>query len=480
MSLDIPTLSQLRKTHPAWRLLMADHAPLIAGFLHRVFIVPNVRVIPEGDLISRLEDDLFKLRETEGAGSFPRSAVEYLDEWARNDKGWLRKYYPPDSDEAHYDLTPAVEKALGWLEGLTQRMFVGTESRLMTIFELLRQMVAGVETDAETRIRELEQRRDEINRQIERIRTGDLEVLDETSLKDRFQQVSSTARELLGDFREVEHNFRQLDRNVREQIATWDGRKGDLLERIFGERDAIADSDQGKSFRAFWDFLMAPARQEELSLLLEKVFAMEAVISMQADVRLKRIHYDWLEAGEHTQRTVAKLSQQLRRYLDDQVYLENRRIIQLLQGIELSALAVREQGPAGPFMYIDEPAPEVNLPLERPLYVMPIKSVVLSGVEAGDGADINLDMLYGQMNIDRTQLQANIRKMLQTRSQVTLLEITREHPLKHGLAELISYFTIAGADPRTVFDETETDSLSWSSAPDQIHGARVPRVIFNR
>jgi hypothetical protein len=188
MSLDFSTLSLLRKTHPAWRLLIADHAPLIAGFLHRVFIVPNVRVIPEGDLISRLEDDLFRLRETEGVGSFPRSAVEYLDEWARNDKGWLRKYYPPDSDEAHYDLTPAVEKALGWLEGLTQRMFVGTESRLMTIFELLRQMVAGVETDAETRIRELEQRRDEIDRQIERIRTGDLEVLDETSLKDRFQQ----------------------------------------------------------------------------------------------------------------------------------------------------------------------------------------------------------------------------------------------------------------------------------------------------
>jgi hypothetical protein len=33
---------------------------------------------------------------------------------------------------------------------------------------------------------------------------------------------------------------------------------------------------------------------------------------------LKRVHYDWLEAGEHTQRTVALLSQELRRFLDDQ------------------------------------------------------------------------------------------------------------------------------------------------------------------
>ena len=50
------------------------------------------------------------------------------------------------------------------------------------------------------------------------------------------------------------------------------GRKGLLLERIFGERDAIADSDQGRSFRAFWDFLMAPVQQEELSDLLDHVF----------------------------------------------------------------------------------------------------------------------------------------------------------------------------------------------------------------
>jgi hypothetical protein len=64
----------------------------------------------------------------------------------------------------------------------------------------------------------------------------------------------ATARELLSDFREVEQNFRNLDRSVRERIALWDGGKGALLETIIGERDAIADSDQGKSFRAFWDF----------------------------------------------------------------------------------------------------------------------------------------------------------------------------------------------------------------------------------
>ena len=273
MSLDYFTLDRLRRQHPAWRLLAADHAPLIAAFLQRAFIEPNERQLSRAELAARLEDLLYQLRETLGEQAFPKRAGDYLDDWARDDKGWLRKFYPPDSDEPHYDLTPATEKAIAWLDSLAGRAFVGTESRLLTVFELLRQMVEGAETDPAARIAELEKRKAAIDAEIARIEAGDLEVLDETALKDRFQQLGATARELLSDFREVEQNFRDLDHSVRERIALWDGAKGELLEQFFGERDAIADSDQGRSFRAFWDFLMSPSRQEELGELLEGVLA---------------------------------------------------------------------------------------------------------------------------------------------------------------------------------------------------------------
>jgi hypothetical protein len=38
MALDYATLELLRQNHPAWRLLRANHAPLVTSFLHRVFI----------------------------------------------------------------------------------------------------------------------------------------------------------------------------------------------------------------------------------------------------------------------------------------------------------------------------------------------------------------------------------------------------------------------------------------------------------
>jgi transposase InsO family protein len=48
--------ADVRDRHPAWRLLASPHAPLVASFLHRVFVAPNVRVMSEADLAEALED----------------------------------------------------------------------------------------------------------------------------------------------------------------------------------------------------------------------------------------------------------------------------------------------------------------------------------------------------------------------------------------------------------------------------------------
>ena len=283
MSIDFDTLEALRRQHPAWRLLQADSAALVASFLHRVFVLPNRRVIHQAELASALDDTLYAVREQRGPASYPKPALEYLNDWAANDKAWLRKFYPPGSDEPHFDLTPATEKALAWLGALSERSFVGTESRLLTLFELLRQMSEGSETDPEVRVQELQRRRDAIDAEIERVRAGDVPLLGDTALKERFTQFATLARELLADFREVEHNFRGLDRRVRERIALWDGSKGALLQDILGERDLIDESDQGRSFRAFWDFLMSRDRQDELSALLDRVLQLEPVAGLAPD-----------------------------------------------------------------------------------------------------------------------------------------------------------------------------------------------------
>jgi hypothetical protein len=255
MSLDYETLDLLRQNHPAWRLLRSDNAPFVIAFLQRAFLTTNKRIIAQADLAEVLEDEIFGLRARLWPLAYPKAPNDYLNDWADPSRGWLRIFYPAGSDEPHFDLTPPTEKAIAWLATLGARSFVGTESRLLTLFELLKQMSEGSEADPEARIAALRLRRDEINAEIARIAGGDVPLLDDTAIKDRFQQVTQLARDLLTDFREVEQNFRGLDRSVRERIALWNGAKGDLLQEIMGARDAIAESDQGRSFSAFWDFL---------------------------------------------------------------------------------------------------------------------------------------------------------------------------------------------------------------------------------
>ena len=215
-------------------------------------------------------------------------------------------------------------------------------------------------------------------------------------------------------------------RPVRERVATWEGGKGTLLEEIFLQRDAIAGSDQGKSFRAFWDFLMSPARQEEFSALLQAVFALNEVKELAPDRRLMRIHYDWLQAGEVAQRTVARLSEQLRRYLDDQAWLENRRIMQLIRNVEKSALAVRDNAPAEIFMELNEPAPTIDLAMERPLFAPPFKPRFTGEAVADGDQALAADALFDQVFVDKTRLMAQIRWALQTRHQISLADLVEQ------------------------------------------------------
>jgi len=470
-------LDVLRKDHPAWRLLRAENAPFILGFLGRVFIEDNVRSIAATELVSRLDDELYALNRRLGDGTFPKQAKAYLDDWSASGVGWLRKYYPPNSDEAHYDATPAVEKAYAWATGLREREFVGTESRLNTVFDLLRQIAFGTETDPEARLVELRRRRLEIDIEIAAVEAGDMPILEPAAQRDRYQQFASTAWSLLADFREVEDNFRRLDRKLRAKITAWDGSKGDLLDEVLGDRNSITTSDQGRTFQAFFDFLLSPDRQVEFVELLGRVHTLDGI--GEPDQRLLRVHHSWLDAGERAQATVRLLSEQLRRFLDDQVWLENRRVMDILREIEATAVALRDIQDPDVTCFVDGTAPTIVLPMERPLY-RPVDKVPLESdgiVEADE--DLDPTALFEQVFVDRERLRGTLQRELTSRSQVGLAEVIERNPIEQGLAELIAYLSLDDTEFQVVFDESAHEHIEWSEE-DRTRRARVPRVTYAR
>lgn len=478
--MDYYAINALRESHAGWSLLRAQNAPLAVSFFMAAFTGPNQRNLGRQQLIDSLDDVLFGLRDTYGEDKFPRQASEYLDDWAAPERAWLRKYYIQGQDEPRYDLTPAAEDVVRWLESQRGRDFVATQSRLTSIFAVLERLVQQSETDPEVRLKELQNQRDGIDAEMQRIREGNVRVMTAPEALDHFQQLTALAKDLLSDFREVEQNFRKLDRQVREQIATWDGTQGELLESIFDNQQDISSSLQGRTFQGFWDYLMSPESRRKLQDLLQRATRIEALAHTENLHAVANLHQDWLPAVEQTQGTVRQLSQQMRRLLDDKVFLENKRIMHLIRSVESGALATREQPPSGDFMTIAAPSVDITLPFERPLYQPSRRVMVDDAVLTADDADVDAGALFSQFHVDKERLKANVDAVLAEADQTTLAEITAAYPVSQGLAEIVAYYQLATESDWASINPDTLQQVSWQLPDGSIREATLEQIIFGR
>ena len=233
--------------HKAVKLLRKNHAPLIIAFLWSAFKEAHRQAYGSRELSTLLSDFLFSANEEEAL--YPREPRAYLEEWTQ--EGFLRQFYENNEEEATFELTPAAERALLWITDLDKGEFVGAESRLLQVFQLLRALVLGSTQDKEARLEQLLRQREEIDQEILAIDNDELSRLDPTRIRERFSLIEETASKLLSDFRQIEDNFRQLNARAREEQINKQGSRGEVLDEIFSAQDAIMETDQGKTFNAF-------------------------------------------------------------------------------------------------------------------------------------------------------------------------------------------------------------------------------------
>ena len=170
----------------------------------------------------------------------------------------------------------------------------------------------------------------------------------------------------------------------------------------------------------------------------------------------------------------------------DRAWLENRRIMDILRGIETKALVLRDAPPPGSVMEIETASADVELPMERPLFVPALRPIIANvAIETGE-ADLDPSALYTQIVVDRARLAGHIRRCLQDRPQVTLAELAASQPLTHGLAELVAYLQLSAeiGSFRAAIDETLSDTIEWQANDANgtaiLKRATMPRVIFTK
>ena len=464
--------------HPSAGLFRKNQAAFILAFLHAAFKQTGLVQVENEVLQARLSDWIEKHRASEEfeAG---RAARDYLEEWCSEKCGWLRRTLPPVTEVPVFELTAATEKALLWMEDLRGSSFVGTESRMESIFGQIDALLTESSGDIEQRLSALWERLRQTESEISQIeRTGEVRVLDSRQVRERFLRLIEEARTLMSEFRQVEENFREVARVVVERQADQAETRGKIVGGVLDSHDELRGSPQGQSFYGFVRLLMDPERREKFE---EQAARIQQLPQLEPEDRenqlllrlLPTLRMEQDKVGDSTRR----LASNLRRALETSQLAERRRIRELIGEVQQLALRVKDRPPQQTLLEIPEMLP-VWQGMSRPLW-NPAKSLKSEGLWNGEDQEIDaetLSALGGLAHMSLKKLQEQIEASFGMDTWVSLRSVLRKFPPVHGLLEVLGYLVIAARHP-------DRHSLPWDRMETfEIDGSRwrIPAVSFGR
>lgn len=460
-------------------LFKKDNASLIITFLYQSFKVKNKSSYLSNDLISHLSDYLFKINNENKEAikdRFPMEAKVYLENWAK--EGFLRQSYI--KEDAVFELTPATEKALNWLGELNKQEHVGAESRLLQIFNLLKELSIKSSDDINLRKEALVKEKDKIELELKRIDNGEFEKYDERIIKEKFTLLEEAVGKLLSDFRQIEENFRGLNTKAREDQIKKNLTKGKFLKALFMDQDLIMNTPQGISFEAFYEFLMNPGKQEELDSLIDKILSLEELKHLKNNNQIEMLKENLVDSGDKVNKTTRALSEQLRKFLDTTSFQESRRVLEIINEIEVISLSIKNTPPQEKdFLLIDD-KPKLAFPMEFELFSEDRKIKFNGGNVEVANETFEVNALFMQQYVDPEILKERIELLLKNKKQITLKEIVDEIPIEKGLAEIIAYFSLASTrekNLKAVINEETKDIIPYLINNKRFE-IEIPQTIF--
>ncbi len=484
--MDFNTISVLHKTDPALVALRKDWIPLGISFLHLAFKRKHEVTLPQDIFREQLDvyiDNINAMMSSDN--QFRHNADYYIDRWSREDD--LIRIRPRD-DGYIIQLSPHGERLIGWFEEMQRRSMVGTESRLLNILAMLDDVVTQSTEDVEARLQQLYERREQIEAEIAHIEeTQHVDSLSDVQIRERLDHISNMAGQLLRDFSLVEERFREMARTIQQAQLNPDLRRGEILSTALDADEQLEISDEGQSFRAFYELLTHPDQRDKFDSLVTRVFEMPRLAaSIGESAVLQRLTSHLLDAGERVNQSNQRLAEHLRRIVDTRNVTESRRVQELSR--EIKHLVSQLGDDVMPFMvsrrvfYRIEGEPDVELPLERPLFEPPEQIIASERPSTASTLidDDALIALYDTFFIDETLLHDNIKRLLMSRSEVTLSELVKQYPIKQGIVELVAYLLIAAQEAHHTVERNLSEEITINMLEGAERRVIVPQVVFRR
>lgn len=466
---------------PAITLLRSDHAAFIVNFFQSIFGETQRFQIGYNTFVILLSE----YNEARGK-PLTRRPSDYIEIWSDEKHRFLRKYYVEGNDEPQVELAYEVSSIMSWLHSQGAQDFVGTESRVSTLFQMIDKLASHSDTDPKARISKLKQERESIDQEINQIKkTGTVLGWDDMRKREYLAHIMEDARRLLADFALIEDIFKDHARQLKENMVTAQLSKGELLAQVLDMHDALEESDQGKSFRAFWDFLISSTKQDEIGRGLEKILHdlsnkpyLKGMQYREYVTRLKGFKADLLQRGRKVLASQNRLTREIRTLLVQKSNQDSKAIQATISDMKAWCISNREYFAtiAGDMLIEIERKPQINLPLERPLWSEPVSTVLDFGDALGEASTNAAEIQLNEpAALACWQLEERINALLEERVSFTLPELIDVYPPEFALEELVGYLSVGMKNQEHVVNQAESVPLNEFLSP-HITFCRTPEI----
>lgn len=473
------------RTSPSVEILRARSCNTIIEFLAEIF--DDATAISHENIHGRLAeylnnhgvevDDESEILFTD---TYEEKAAKYIKKWT--DSGFLTNYRNEDG-EIYYELSSHSSKVIDWLSGLKQEEYIGTESKFKSIINQLKELVEYTNEDREKRLQLLEDKKMEIEHQIQQLQMGeDVKVFEEYEIVPRFQQINKLAKELLTDFKDVDDNFKTIIKEIYQKQIDPSMNKGGVLQYTFDALDELKSSSQGKSFYAFWEFLLAREMQSELETLITELFQTLKEKNIDSDDTFLQNMVEYLyESGRKVYQTNDKMADKLSRIIRENEMSRADIVKRIVQDIKNTLIEISKKKVKPEISLTVDDGMEISIPFDRKItfeqsenteYNFNPETAMLSIDEFDE-----LGKVFGNIYIDRKELERNIRESMKGKSQVTLSDVVEQYPLKQGLPELFAYFGALGHFPHKTINEEKYQAIVFDYENNK--RIRIPEIIIS-
>lgn len=484
---DVSQILNALNTSPSVDLLRLRSRELIIQFFVTTFVNKQAAVSSENihnQLVDFLEEHNIETdeeHEVTSVETYEQKAKRNILFWTN--KGFLTNY-SDEQGEIFYELSVHSSRVIDWLLSLKKEEFVGTESKFNTILNQLKELVEFTNEDVEKRIEILEERKLEIEQQIQRIKSGDdVKVFEAFEIVPRFNQLNQSAKELLSDFKEVEDNFKEITKHIYQKHADEHLAKGDILEFTFDALDALKESQQGKSFYAFWSFLLNPELQNKWESLTKELYkTLEDRGIPVNDWFLKGMKRHLHNSGQKVYRANDKMAQKLSRIIRENENSKSEATKKVIQDIKKQLIEIGKTNQKPNVSLELESEIQIYIPFDRKLTTQQNEEIVYTSqpkvADASIASSVHLQKLFSRVSVDRDTLRKNIKKILKEKPQATLLEVVESSGgLEKGLPELFGYIGIVKEFKHLIHSEKTQNIVFDTKNKKHI---KIPEIILTR